>query len=45
MLNLLKTENYVKLITTNLPNPEGYGRIIKNNDIFEKIVEHKELFI
>jgi bifunctional UDP-N-acetylglucosamine pyrophosphorylase/glucosamine-1-phosphate N-acetyltransferase len=42
MLNLLKIPNYVKFITTNLPDPTGYGRVIKNNGIFEKIVEHKD---
>jgi bifunctional UDP-N-acetylglucosamine pyrophosphorylase/glucosamine-1-phosphate N-acetyltransferase len=42
MLNLLKMPDYVKIITTNTPNPDGYGRVIKSNNIFEKIVEHKD---
>ena len=35
-------ENYVKLITTNLTEPDGYGRVLKKDGIFEKIVEHKD---
>lgn len=42
MLNLLKMENYVKLITTKLSDPDGYGRVVKKDGIFEKIVEHKD---
>ena len=42
MLNLLKMENYVKLITTNLTEPDGYGRVVKKDGIFEKIVEQKD---
>ena len=42
MLNLLKIPNYVRLITTNMSNPDGYGRVIKLNNIFQKIVEHKD---
>ena len=42
MINLLKIENLVKLITTKLSNPEGYGRIIEANGMFDKIVEQKD---
>lgn len=42
MLNLLKIPNLVKLITTKLSNPDGYGRIITNNGVFDKIVEQKD---
>ena len=42
MMNLLKIPNLVKLITTKLSNPDGYGRIITNNGVFDKIVEQKD---
>lgn len=42
MINLLKIPNQVKLITTKLSNPEGYGRVIINRGVFDKIVEHKD---
>jgi len=42
MLNLLKIPNQVKLITTKLSNPEGYGRVIINRGVFDKIVEQKD---
>jgi len=42
MMNLLKIPNLVKLITTKLSNPDGYGRVITNNGVFEKIVEQKD---
>ena len=42
MLNLLKLPNQVKLITTKLSNPEGYGRVIINRGVFDKIVEQKD---
>jgi len=42
MLNLLKIPNLVKFITTKLSNPDGYGRVITNNGLFDKIVEQKD---
>lgn len=42
MLNLLKMNNLVSLITANLSNPDGYGRVIKKNGVFDKIVEQKD---
>jgi len=32
----------VKIITTLIENPQGYGRIIEKNKVFEKIVEEKD---
>jgi UDP-N-acetylglucosamine diphosphorylase/glucosamine-1-phosphate N-acetyltransferase len=37
--------NVAKIITTDLENPYGYGRIIKDNNIFNKIVEEKDCSI
>ena len=34
--------NYVNILTTEIENPFGYGRIITKNNIFEKIVEQKD---
>jgi UDP-N-acetylglucosamine diphosphorylase/glucosamine-1-phosphate N-acetyltransferase len=42
MFNLLKNSSLVKLITTKLSNPDGYGRVITNNGAFDKIVEQKD---
>jgi len=42
MLNLLKIQSSVKIITTKLSIPDGYGRVIINNKLFDKIVEHKD---
>ena len=42
MINLLKIQNLVKIITTKLSNPDGYGRVIENNGAFDKIVEQKD---
>jgi UDP-N-acetylglucosamine diphosphorylase/glucosamine-1-phosphate N-acetyltransferase len=42
MLNLLKNPSLVKLITTKLTNPDGYGRVVTNNGVFDKIVEQKD---
>jgi UDP-N-acetylglucosamine diphosphorylase/glucosamine-1-phosphate N-acetyltransferase len=38
----LKNNSKAILMTTLLDNPNGYGRIIENNDIFTKIVEDKD---
>ena len=45
MVKLINMDEHVKLITTNLNNPTGYGRIVKNDDKFNKIVEHKDCSI
>lgn len=39
---LLNVNKCVKVLTTELENPFGYGRIIENNDVFEKILEEKD---
>jgi UDP-N-acetylglucosamine diphosphorylase/glucosamine-1-phosphate N-acetyltransferase len=40
--HLLNIEKYVKVLTSYVENPSGYGRIIEVNNIFEKIVEEKD---
>ena len=40
--NLLNIENYVKVLTSYVKNPTGYGRIVEINNNFEKIVEEKD---
>jgi UDP-N-acetylglucosamine diphosphorylase/glucosamine-1-phosphate N-acetyltransferase len=42
MNKLINMNENVKLITTNLSEPTGYGRIVKNSEKFEKIVEQKD---
>ena len=43
MANLLLLKSKVKIITTTLDNPSGYGRILTNNsNQFDKIVEQKD---
>jgi bifunctional N-acetylglucosamine-1-phosphate-uridyltransferase/glucosamine-1-phosphate-acetyltransferase GlmU-like protein len=42
MKNLIQINSSVKLITTNLNEPTGYGRIKFNGNNFEKIIEHKD---
>lgn len=42
MLRLISLSANVKLITTKIDNPTGYGRIILKDEIFEKIVEHAD---
>jgi UDP-N-acetylglucosamine diphosphorylase/glucosamine-1-phosphate N-acetyltransferase len=42
MNKLINMDEKVKLITTNLSDPTGYGRIVKNSEKFEKIVEQKD---
>lgn len=42
MNKLINMNETVKLITTRLNNPTGYGRIIKVNEKFDKIVEQKD---
>ena len=37
-----KYKSRVSLITTDLENPAGYGRVIEKNNCFEKIVEEKD---
>jgi bifunctional N-acetylglucosamine-1-phosphate-uridyltransferase/glucosamine-1-phosphate-acetyltransferase GlmU-like protein len=32
----------VKIVTTIMNNPDGYGRIIETNGVFDKIVEEKD---
>ena len=43
MMNLLLLKSKVKIITTTLDEPSGYGRIVINtNNKFDKIVEQKD---
>jgi len=42
MNKLINMDEKVKLITTILSDPTGYGRIVKNSEKFEKIVEQKD---
>ena len=42
MKNLLSMKSDVKLIITKMDDPTGYGRIVINDGIFEKIVEQKD---
>lgn len=42
MNKLINMNEKVKLITTILSDPTGYGRIIKNNEKFDKIIEQKD---
>ena len=37
-----KNNSLASLITTDLENPKGYGRIIKKDNVFLKIKEHKD---
>ena len=39
---LLNVNKCVKVLTTELENPFGYGRIVENNNVFEKILEEKD---
>lgn len=38
----INENNFATLLTSVIENPTGYGRIIRNNDEVEKIVEHKD---
>ena len=40
--NMLENFNKVKIVTTKFDNPDGYGRIVENDNIFVKIVEQKD---
>ena len=42
MTDLLNMKSGVKLITTTLKDPTGYGRIIEDDGVFNKIVEQKD---
>lgn len=42
MNELLELSSPIKLITTRLTDPHGYGRIVTTNKRFNKIVEHKD---
>lgn len=42
LIRLIENTCDVKLITTTLPDPNGYGRIITTDNIFTKIVEQKD---
>ena len=42
MYKLLAIKNEVKMLTTFLKEPTGYGRIVENDGKFEKIVEQKD---
>lgn len=37
-----KENNDATILTVNLDNPFGYGRIIRKNNKFQKIIEHKD---
>ncbi|MDN5341268.1 bifunctional UDP-N-acetylglucosamine diphosphorylase/glucosamine-1-phosphate N-acetyltransferase GlmU [Oceanotoga sp. DSM 15011] len=37
-----KEKNDATLLTVDLENPYGYGRVVRNKDEFEKIVEHRD---
>ena len=43
--HILKDFVKVKIVTTLLENPHGYGRIIEKNGFFEKIVEEKDCIL
>lgn len=45
MTEIIKNINNVKIVTTELENPTGYGRIVEINSIFEKIIEEKDASI
>jgi len=45
MNKLILIPSPVKIITAKVKEPCGYGRIIRNGDYFEKIVEHKDCSI
>jgi len=45
MTDLLNMGSDVKLITTTLKDPTGYGRIIEHDGVFSKIVEQKDCVI
>jgi bifunctional UDP-N-acetylglucosamine pyrophosphorylase/glucosamine-1-phosphate N-acetyltransferase len=45
MTDLLNMKSHVKLITTTLKDPTGYGRIIERDGVFNKIVEQKDCVI
>ena len=42
MKKLINMDEKVKLITTTLSDPTGYGRIVKNSEKFDKIIEQKD---
>ena len=42
MNKLINMNNDVKIVTTNLNEPTGYGRIVKIDEKFDKIVEQKD---
>jgi len=37
-----KNESLGSILSTNIEDPSGYGRIVRDNDKFVKIVEHKD---
>lgn len=42
LIRLIETTCDIKLVTTTLTDPTGYGRIITNDNIFTKIVDQKD---
>lgn len=42
MKSIIENLNKVKIAITELDNSSGYGRIVENNSLFEKIVEEKD---
>lgn len=42
MKNVLNNLNNVKIVTTDIENPSGYGRIVTEYNVFIKIVEEKD---
>ena len=43
--NMLIDFNVAKIVTTNMLLPTGYGRIVEQNGVFDKIVEEKDCSI
>lgn len=42
LLNMVVSLNKARIMTTMMDNPQGYGRIIEDNNVFIKIVEEKD---
>ncbi|PTQ91060.1 bifunctional UDP-N-acetylglucosamine diphosphorylase/glucosamine-1-phosphate N-acetyltransferase GlmU [Agitococcus lubricus] len=42
LLALVDDEQSLGLLTVNLPNPTGYGRIVRDNGLVQRIVEQKD---
>lgn len=42
MTKHIEEKNFATLLTSKISNPTGYGRVVRNGDAVEKIVEHKD---